>query len=112
MFALFALIVLASPLTGARAEDEAKRVQDCMFFSSRMVMSTSSGALGHIVSGNLEKGKCYYDVRLHLAGQLLVVKGMRDYELAWAPEERKEEAAVEVKDPDPEEYVEHLDFGS
>jgi len=115
MFRAIVLIVsLIFCATTAYAEEKLEKVQDCKYWNTRMVMSKTSGAVGHVISGKLEGQSCQYDVRFALKdGGLLMVVGLRDYELEWAPSftdggrgERKPEPQKA-----PEDYTGDLDFG-
>jgi hypothetical protein len=86
---LILVVSLVFCATAAAAEEyEPEKLQDCRYFSTRMVMSTTSGAIGHVISGdfNEQNKSCRYDIRFALSsGNLVMVKEMRDYELEFAP---------------------------
>ncbi len=100
------LILFAAP---ALAEDKKESMSDCKFWNTKMVMSTTSGAVGHVINGKLNGQSCQYDVRFYLSGQLLMVKSMRDYELVWAPKASEKKEPV-VPAP-PTDYLRDLEFG-
>jgi len=100
------LILFAAP---ALAEDKKESMSDCKFWNTKMVMSTTSKAKGHVISGRLDGQSCQYDVRFYMAGQLLMVKSMRDYELVWAPKASEKRKPSVQKSP--EDYLGDLEFG-
>ena len=95
--------------TPAVAEGKKESMSDCKYWKGDLIMSTSSGAVGHVVDGRLVKKQwCKYDVRFHLGNQLVIVTNMADYELMWAPEKEKTKPEPQAG---PEELVGDLDFG-
>jgi hypothetical protein len=113
MFKTFALVAsLVFCTTVAHAGNKVSEVEDCKYWSTKMVMSTSSGATGHIISGQLDKnGYCEYNVRLSMGGQLVMVNAMRDYELMRAPARNAAEVAPDCPAVSAEDRVQGLDFG-
>ena len=120
VFAL-CLVIWVGPIVGnifasapvAKADVEAKDdggYKHCRYWKPKALMSKSSGAIGHVTHVKRLKNngpeECTYDVRLYLNGQLVMVEGMWDWELMWAPEKE-----VKVETSDPKTYVENLDFG-
>ena len=104
------LIVLASVFCLATAAYAEEKIEDCTFWKSKLIMSKSSGAVGHVITGKLSDTKqCQYDVRFYLGGQLVLVKAMRDYELMWAPPATDKTKPVVQKAP--EDYFGGLEFG-
>ena len=104
------LVVFLSVCASPALADKVENLKDCKFFKTDVVMSKTSGALGNVLSGRLEEGQCYYDIRFHLGGTLTVVKGMRDYELTWPSKESARTQPAAPQRP-PEDYTKGLDFG-
>ena len=117
---VFRTLILAVSLvfcaTTASAGEKVEQVQDCKFWSTKMVASRTSGAVGHVISGKLDRGSCHYDVRFALEnGGLMLVTALRDYELEWAPTFRgtsgeRKPAPIKPK-KEPESYLGDLEFG-
>lgn len=85
-----AVILAFLGATSIWAEEKSTgKISDCRYFSTRMIMSKSSGAVGHILTATRAKGRddenCRYDIRLHLGDQLVTIKDVGDYEITWAP---------------------------
>ena len=118
MFRTLILVVsLIFCATTVYADEKIEKVQDCKFWSTKMVASRTSGAVGHVISGKLERGDCRYDVRFALEdGGLLMVNALRDYELEWAPTFRgtagERKPAPKAPEKAPEDYLGNLDFGN
>jgi hypothetical protein len=112
-FALVASLVFCATMAHAGSGNKVSKVEDCKYWTTKMVMSTSSGSTGHVISGKLdENGYCQYNVRLSLDGQLVMVNEMRDYELMRAPARNAAEVAPDCPAVSAEDRVEGLDFGN
>jgi hypothetical protein len=109
LFLIVSLIALASPASAGKNKIE--NVKDCEFFSIEVVMSKTSGALGNVLNGAVKDDNCLYDIRFHLAGQLVIVKGVRNYELTWPPMNSDTARRPPAPPRSPEDYVKGLDFG-
>lgn len=110
-------LVFCSTIAFAEKDYKPEKIQDCKFWSTKMVASRTSGAVGHVLTGKLDDGACHYNIRFALEdGNLVMVNAMRDYELEWAPTFRgtsgERKPAPKPPEKAPEDYLGELDFGN